>query len=92
MGISYDTSWIGTLSNIFNNIGLPLGGLMICLFLGYYWKTYNALEEMRDGYRDVHGGLFARVWPAFMKVICPILIAIVLITSAGPVIASLFGN
>lgn len=90
VGISYDTSWIGTLVNIFNNIGLPLGGLMICLFLGYYWKTAGALEEMRDGFAGVHDSIFARLWPAFMTVVCPILIAIVLVTTAGPILQSLF--
>ncbi len=92
VGVSYDTSWIGTLANVFNNIGLPLGGLMICLFLGYYWKTHNALEEMEDGYPEVKGGPFGRIWPVFMKVVCPILIGIVLVTSAWPVISSMLGN
>ncbi len=92
VGVSYDSSWIGTLANIFNNIGLPLGGLMICLFLGYYWKTASALHEMQDGYPAVQHSAFGKIWPIFMKIFCPILIAIVLVTSALPVISSLFGN
>ncbi len=92
VAISFDTNWVGRLASIFNNIGLPLGGLMICLFLGYYWKTHNALEEMEDGYPEVKGGPFGRIWPVFMKVVCPILIGIVLVTSAWPVISSMLGN
>ncbi|MFQ5739750.1 MAG: sodium-dependent transporter [Acidobacteriota bacterium] len=89
--ISYKTSLIAVLLNIFNNIGLPLGGLMICLFLGYCWKTERALREMRDGYSGVDDGLFSRMWPFFIRFICPVLIAIVLVTSALPVLGPLLG-
>ncbi len=72
--ISFDTSLIGIFVIIFNNIGLPLGGLLICLFLGYYWKTSNALNEMEDGYPGVKQTLFAKVWPIFIMVIAPLAI------------------
>ncbi|MDX1636960.1 MAG: sodium-dependent transporter [Balneolaceae bacterium] len=73
--ISFDTSLIGIFVIIFNNIGLPLGGLLICLFLGYYWKTDNALSEMENGNPTVRQTIFARVWPAFIMVIAPLAIA-----------------
>lgn len=72
--ISFDTSLINIFVIIFNNIGLPLGGLMICLFLGYYWKTDNALAEMENGNPTVRKTLFAKVWPAFIMVIAPLAI------------------
>lgn len=73
--ISFKTSLIGIFVIIFNNIGLPLGGLMICLFLAYYWKTNNALGEMENGYPGVKESLFAKVWPAFVMIIAPLAIA-----------------
>ncbi len=79
--VSFDTSLIGVLAEIFNEIGLPIGGFMICLFLGYYWKTHNALREMRDGYPGVEESLFGKLWPLFMRYVCPVLIALVFITS-----------
>lgn len=72
--ICFNTSLIGIFVIIFNNIGLPLGGLMICLFLGYYWKTSNALEEMEQGNPGVRNTLFAKVWPGFIMVIAPLAI------------------
>jgi len=75
--ISFDISWIDILASVFNNVGLPLGGLLICLFLGYFWKTENALLEMKDGYENVEHSFFGRFWPVFVKYICPILIGIV---------------
>jgi NSS family neurotransmitter:Na+ symporter len=88
--ISYDPSWIGTLAGIFNNIGLPLGGLAICLFLGYVWKTRNALAEIDSGCEGIADSLFGKVWVFFVKFICPVLIGIVFVTSAYPVIRPLF--
>lgn len=73
--ISFDTSLIGIFVIIFNNIGLPLGGLLICLFLGYYWKTDKALAEMEQGNPTVRETLFSKVWPAFVMVIAPLAIA-----------------
>jgi NSS family neurotransmitter:Na+ symporter len=90
--ICYDTSWIGALAGVFNNIGLPLGGLLICLFLAYVWKTGNAVAEMEKGYPGVGNSLFGKVWAIFVKFICPVLIGIVFITSAYPVIRPLFSD
>lgn len=73
--ISFDTSLIGIFVIIFNNIGLPLGGLLICLFLGYYWKTDQALSEMENGNPTVRQTIFAKVWPAFVMVVAPLAIA-----------------
>ena len=77
--ISFQQALIGTLLTIFNNIGLPLGGLMICLFLAYVWKTGNALLEMEDGYEGVSSSLFGKIWPIFVRFICPLLILAVFV-------------
>ncbi len=76
--ISFNTSLIGFFVTVFNNIGLPLGGLMICLFLGYYWKTGKALDEMEQGYPGVKKSIFSKIWPAFVMFIAPLAIAYVL--------------
>jgi NSS family neurotransmitter:Na+ symporter len=81
--ISFDTSLIGIFVTIFNNVGLPLGGFLICLFLGYYWKTDNALTEMESGFGRVKQTLFAKVWPFFIKVIAPLAILYNLLSGLG---------
>ena len=77
--ISFNLGLIDWLVIIFNNVGLPLGGLMICLFLAYVWKTGNALNEMEEGFEGAGNSLFGKIWPLFVKVICPILILIVFV-------------
>ncbi|MTI86636.1 MAG: sodium-dependent transporter [Balneolaceae bacterium] len=69
--ISFFPSLIDYFIIIFNNIGLPLGGFMICVFIGYFWKTENAINEMEYGFAGIKQTLFTTVWPFFVKFICP---------------------
>lgn len=72
---------IGHFDYIFNNIGLPLGGFLICIFIGYFWKTEQAFEEMENGYAGIRKSFFAKIWPIFIKFICPAAILYNLITN-----------
>ncbi|SMO40733.1 sodium-dependent transporter [Fodinibius sediminis] len=81
--ISFDTSLIDLFVVIFNEVGLPLGGFLICIFLGYYWKTDNALREMESGYPNVMKSVFAKIWPLFIKVIAPLAILYNLLSGLG---------
>src|SRR5690606_28633882 len=79
--ISFRIELIDVLITIFNNIGLPFGGLMICLFLGYFWKTQNAILELKNGYENIENSAFAPIWTFFIKFVCPILIGLVFVTT-----------
>lgn len=79
--ISYNINFIDILATVFNNVGLPLGGLMLSIFLAWFWNTKNAMEEIKHGYANFENGLFIRLWPVFIKYICPVLIALVLATT-----------
>ncbi|MDZ7773986.1 MAG: sodium-dependent transporter [Balneolaceae bacterium] len=74
MFVSFDTSLIGTLDYVFSTIGLPLGGILICLFLGYTWKTENALAEMDQGNPGFSGSVMGKTWKLFIMIVCPLLI------------------
>lgn len=62
---------IGWFDYLFSSIGLPLGGFLICLFVGYVWTTDSALTEMEFGYAGIKQTLFSKIWPIFIKFICP---------------------
>jgi neurotransmitter:Na+ symporter, NSS family len=79
--VSFHLVLIDILIVIFNNIGLPLGGLMICIVVGYFWKSEEALEEISHGFEGVKSSWFAPVWTFFIKVICPVIIGLVFITT-----------
>ncbi|TNE71773.1 sodium-dependent transporter [bacterium] len=75
--ISYDLSLIDLFALLFNDIGLPLGGLLISIFLAYVWKTNNAMAEIRSGYSEVDNSFFGKLWPFMVKYVSPLLIGIV---------------
>jgi neurotransmitter:Na+ symporter, NSS family len=79
--ISFNIGLIDFLSTSFNDVGLPLGGFMISIFLGYVWTTQKALIELGDGYPGLENSWFKPVWVVFIKYICPILIGAVLLTT-----------
>lgn len=72
--ISFDVALIGSIDYIFSQVGLPLGGLMICLFLGYVWTTDSAMDELESGFPGVRNTWFKTLWPIFIKVICPLVL------------------
>lgn len=75
--ISFNLSFIDLFATIFNDIGLPLGGLMISIFLVYIWKTNNAMMELKNGYDSLDSSFFGKLWPLMVKYVSPILIGIV---------------
>ena len=73
--IAFKTSLIGSFSYIFSDLGLPIGGLLICLFIAFVWKKEQAFNELENGFPNIKESLFAKVWPVFLYLICPAAIA-----------------
>lgn len=69
--VAYFPALIGWFDYLFSSIGLPLGGFLICIFVGYVWTTDKAITEMESGYTGIRKSLFSKVWPIFIKFICP---------------------
>lgn len=87
--ISFNVVLIDYIDFTFSVIGLPLGGLLICIFLAYVWKADNALEEIKQGYANVKNTWFATAWTISVKYICPIIILIILIQT---IYSTIFGS
>jgi neurotransmitter:Na+ symporter, NSS family len=79
--ISFNTGLIDIVDYIFSVIGLPLGGLLICIFIGYFWKTKSAVDEMKHGFKNIRDSWFTSLWSIFIKFVCPIIIIIILAQS-----------
>ena len=69
--VAYFPALIGWFDYLFSSIGLPLGGFLICIFVGYFWTTDKAIAEMESGYAGIRKSLFSKAWPIFIKFICP---------------------
>lgn len=52
----------------------PLLGLMFCVFAGWIWQRDSLLAEIRDGWPDAGDSLFWKIWPAYIRFVCPVAI------------------
>ena len=57
----------------------PLISLLVCLFAGWVFYRNSVLHELKQGNPDVEGSLFWKLWPVYVKLICPALIGIIII-------------
>lgn len=68
-----------------SNILLPLGGLLISIFIAYVWKFDKALIALKDGSEKIFNKnpLVITLWQIFIKYFAPVLIFLVLLSSIG---------
>lgn len=52
----------------------PLLGLFFCVFAAWIWNRNGVLDEIRQGSPDAESGLFWKIWPFYVKYICPVAI------------------
>lgn len=57
----------------------PLLGFMFCIFAGWIWHRDNLLQEIKQGFEEVGNSLFWKVWPFYIRYICPLAILVVFI-------------
>tara|TARA_B100001059_G_scaffold236769_1_gene290106 strand:- start:3309 stop:4604 length:1296 start_codon:yes stop_codon:yes gene_type:complete len=55
----------------------PLLGLFFCIFVGWIWRRDAILEEIRCGSPNVQNSIFWKIWPFYVKFICPLAILMV---------------
>lgn len=54
----------------------PLIGLLFCVFVGWVWSRQHILAEIQHGAEGVENSLFWKVWPPYVRYVCPFLILI----------------
>lgn len=54
----------------------PLLGLVLCIFAGWVWKRDQILEELRHGNENIEQSLFWKVWPWYVRFVCPVVIIV----------------
>ncbi|MEH6589671.1 MAG: sodium-dependent transporter [Halioglobus sp.] len=52
----------------------PLLGFVFCIYAGWVWHRDTLLQEVRKGYPDAEQGLFWKIWPWYVRVVCPVII------------------
>ena len=59
----------------------PLLGLLVCIFAGWLWQRDALLSELKKSDAVAEHRLFWRVWPLYVKGLCPVIIGIILVKS-----------
>jgi neurotransmitter:Na+ symporter, NSS family len=54
----------------------PLLGLVLCIFVGWVWKRDLILKELKQGDEFVEQGLFWKIWPWYIRFVCPVVILV----------------
>jgi NSS family neurotransmitter:Na+ symporter len=54
----------------------PLLGLTLCIFAGWVWRRDAILAELKEGNENAEHGLFWKIWPWYVRFVCPVIIAL----------------
>jgi NSS family neurotransmitter:Na+ symporter len=54
----------------------PLLGFALCIFAGWVWKRDAILAELKEGNAHAEHGLFWKIWPWYVRFVCPVIIAL----------------
>jgi NSS family neurotransmitter:Na+ symporter len=52
----------------------PLGGLFFCVFAAWIWNRNGLLNEIKQGFPEAENSLFWKIWPFYVKFVCPVAI------------------
>ncbi|MDO6710513.1 sodium-dependent transporter [Aliiglaciecola sp. 2_MG-2023] len=70
------SSLFGLVISLTTKYSQPLLGLALCIFAGWVWRRDHILTELRKGDEEVEHSLFWKIWPWYVKFICPVVIFI----------------
>lgn len=69
-------SLFGLVINLTTKYSQPLLGLALCIFAGWVWRRDSILAELRLGNEGAEHSLFWKIWPWYVKFVCPVIIII----------------
>lgn len=59
----------------------PLLGVIWAIVVGWIWNRNNLLNELKEGNPEIATGLFWKIWPWYVRFVCPVAILSVFIFS-----------
>ncbi len=58
-------------------VSQPLLGFAFCIFAAWIWRRNDILQEIKQGAPEAERGMFWKIWPFYVKFICPVAILVV---------------
>jgi len=80
----------GLVISITTKYSEPLIGILFCIFAGWVWQRDKLLGELKHGKPDIQETLFWKIWPTYVRFVCPLIILAVFVRSV-PWLNSWFG-
>lgn len=78
--IVFNFEWLfGLVITITTKYSQPLLGLFFCVYAGWVWHRNNALVEIKKGFEEAESSFFWKVWPWYVRFVCPLFIIIMFI-------------
>jgi NSS family neurotransmitter:Na+ symporter len=59
----------------------PIVATLYCVFVGWIWHRHQLLIEIKQGNENIEETWFWKIWPWYIKFICPLAIAMVFVHS-----------
>jgi NSS family neurotransmitter:Na+ symporter len=69
-------SLFGLVIDLTTKYSQPLLGLVLCVFAGWVWKRDQILAELKHGNEKAEHSIFWKIWPWYVRFVCPVVIAV----------------
>ena len=76
-----DKSFYDIIDDIFSNIGLPLGGFLLSIFIATKWKTSNLSDEISEGFSTYKGSFVEKFINIMITFICPLVLFLIVLST-----------
>ena len=74
-------SLFGFIVTITTQYSQPLISLVMCIYVGWIWHRNKLLTELKQGNESIESSIFWKIWPYYVKFICPIIITLMFLQS-----------
>ncbi|MEZ4824797.1 MAG: sodium-dependent transporter [Bacteroidia bacterium] len=74
-------SFLDLVNDLFSEIGLPLGGMLMCLFVSRKWGFSNMTNEVHSGNETYPGSFLEKFVKIMVTYICPVFLGGILISN-----------
>jgi NSS family neurotransmitter:Na+ symporter len=80
--IIFNMDWLfDGVVNFATQFSEPLIGILFCFFVGWVWKRDTLLGELKEGCPEMQESFFWKVWPAYVRFVCPTVVLALLVRS-----------
>jgi len=82
LAIIFNMSWLfDGVVNFATQFSEPMIGILFCFFVGWVWRRDHLLRELKEGCPEMEGTFFWKVWPMYVRFICPVIVLALLVRS-----------